>query len=148
MRIADALTGINRLFLDTAPVIYHVEGNPAYQATTDLIFQRIQAGEIRAVTSSVTLAECLVHPLRRGDEALAEQFRRVITAGRHTNYVGIDAAAERAAELRARHNLTLTDAFQVAAALMAGCDGFLTNDAGIRRAHELRVLVLDDLEPD
>jgi hypothetical protein len=28
MRISDALAGISRLFLDTAPVIYFVERNP------------------------------------------------------------------------------------------------------------------------
>lgn len=31
MKITDALTNIRLLFLDTAPVIYHVEGNPTYQ---------------------------------------------------------------------------------------------------------------------
>ncbi len=39
----------------------------------------------------------------------------------------------------------LPDAFQVAVALAADCDAFLTNDATFRRVAELRVLVLDDL---
>ena len=30
MKIADALCGVTHLFLDTAPVIYYVENNPAY----------------------------------------------------------------------------------------------------------------------
>ncbi len=146
MKIADALSGVTRLFLDTSPVIYHVEGVAAYQPLTDVIFQEIRNGAFEAVTSSVTLAECLVHPYRNSDTALVQQFRNVITAGVNTRYVGVDATAESAAELRARYNLSLTDAFQVAVALAAGCDAFLTNDVILKRVTELTVLVLDDLE--
>jgi hypothetical protein len=38
-----------------------------------------------------------------------------------------------------------TDAFPIAAALAAGCDAFLTNDAALKRVSELRVLVLEEL---
>ena len=55
-------------------------------------------------------------------------------------------AAESAAEFRARYNLSLTDAFQIASALKADCDVFLTNDFGLQRVQELRVLVIDELE--
>jgi predicted nucleic acid-binding protein len=146
VKVINALSGVRRLFLDTAPVIYHVEGNPAYQALTDQVFQKIQSGTPEAVTSSVTLAECLVHPFRHGDLPLVQTFRNVITAGIHTRYVGVDAVAEQSAELRARYNLALADAFQVASALAAGCDAFLTNDAALKRVSELTILVLDELE--
>ena len=146
MNIKDALVGVGRLFLDTAPIIYHVEGNPAYQPLTDTIFQQIQNGVPEAVTSSVTLAECLVHPYRHNDLLLVQKFRSVITKGIHTQYIGVDASAEHAAELRARYNLTLTDAFQIAAALAAGCDAFLTNDTTLERVTEISILLLDNLE--
>jgi hypothetical protein len=80
IKIAAALANVRELFLDTAPIIYHVEGNLAYQPLTDQVFQTIQAGTLSAVTSSITLSECLVHPYRRGDMALAQKFRNVITA--------------------------------------------------------------------
>ncbi len=146
MNVKDALAGVTRLFLDTAPVIYHIEGNPAYQPLTDIIFQQIQNGIPEAVTSSVTLAECLVHPYRHGDQLLIQKFRNAITRGIHTHYTGVDDSAEQAAELRARYNLTLTDAFQIAAALASGCDAFLTNDAMLKRVTEITILLLDDLE--
>jgi hypothetical protein len=38
MRISDALTGVSRLFLDTAPVIYFVERNPQFVDLVDPIF--------------------------------------------------------------------------------------------------------------
>jgi predicted nucleic acid-binding protein len=42
--------------------------------------------------------------------------------------------------------LRTPDALQIATALEAGCEAFLSNDAGLRRVTELRVLILDDLE--
>jgi len=145
-KIAAALAKVRELFLDTAPIIYHVEGNLAYQPLTDQVFQTIQAGSLTAVTSSITLSECLVHPYRRGDMALAQKFRNVITAGVNTRYVGVDAVAERAAEIRAQYNLKLADSFQVAAAIAAGCDAFLTNDSALKRVDGITILVLDELE--
>ena len=145
MKITAALANVRELFLDTAPIIYHVEGNLAYQPLTDQIFQTIQAGTISAVTSSITLSECLVHPYRRGDMALAQKFRNVITAGVNTRYVGVDAVAERAAEVRAHNNLKLADSFQVAAAIAAGCDALLKNDSTLKRVSGITILVLDDL---
>ncbi|HEX8180785.1 MAG TPA: hypothetical protein VF525_14645 [Pyrinomonadaceae bacterium] len=37
------------------------------------------------------------------------------------------------------------DALQIATALQAGCEAFLTNDAARQRVTDLRVLVLDQL---
>jgi predicted nucleic acid-binding protein len=146
VKLVDACAGVKRLFLDSAPVIYHVQATSAYQPLTDWVFQQLQAGAFEAVTSPITLAECLVLPIRQGDTALAQQFRNVITRGRQTIYFGIDAVTENAAELRARYNLSLTDAFQVAPALAAGCQAILTNDLGLKRVTELAILVLDELE--
>jgi predicted nucleic acid-binding protein len=147
MKVSDAFIGTRSVFLDTAPLIYHVERHPAYVGRTRPIFQRIDAGSIEAVTSSISLVECLVVPLRRGDTALATRFRDAITTGVSTRTVGLDAVAEHAAELRATLNLGLADAFQVACALHARVDAFITNDRKLLRAPGLRVLVLDDLDP-
>jgi hypothetical protein len=38
MKLQDALTAVSVLFLDTASIIYHVEGNPTYQPLTDQVF--------------------------------------------------------------------------------------------------------------
>ena len=100
-----------------------------------------------ATVSPVTLAECLVIPYRLGQSDLLETFVDLLTAGDRTTFVTIDQkAAQKAAELRARYNLSLTDAFQVAVALHAGCDAFLTNDAELGRVNELSMIVLDEME--
>jgi predicted nucleic acid-binding protein len=38
--------------------------------------------------------------------------------------------SQKAADIRVRYGLKLPDALQIASALVAGCDAFLTNDAG------------------
>ena len=146
MTVSDALNGVSRLFLDIAPVIYYVERNPAYLDLVHTAFRYIDQGTLGAVTSPVTLAECLVHPIRQQDISLQQDFVDLITAGNNTQFVIIDQSiAQKAAELRARYNLALPDALQAAVAIGAGCDAFLTNDPGLQRVIELRVLVLDDL---
>lgn len=102
-----------------------------------------------AVTSPVTLAECLVVPLRKANTDLQRAFTDLIVRGKNVVFVTLnDATARQAAELRARYNLSLTDAFQAAAALTAGCDGLLTNDPIFKRVTELDVIVLDEVESD
>ena len=149
VRVSDALQGISTLFLDTAPVIYLVERNPQYLDRVLSIFQQIDNGYINAVTTPVTLAECLVHPLRLGLAALRQDFIDVVVTGANTTFVSIDQqVGETAARLRAQYNLLLPDALQMASAIVTGCDAFLTNDAQLARVTELTVLVIDELEPD
>jgi predicted nucleic acid-binding protein len=147
MKIADALLGVNKLFLDTAPVIYYVEQHPNYVSVVAEIFDRIDRGDVRAVLSPVTLAECLVVPYRSGSVLLQQEFLDVLAHGDNTDLVLIDHAIGRdAAELRARYNLGLLDALQVACALNTGCEALLTNDTRLRRVIELRIVVVEDLE--
>jgi predicted nucleic acid-binding protein len=147
VKIADALKAVNRVFLDTAPVIFFIERDPSYSALVDEIFDRIDAGTLHAVTSPVTLAECLVQPMRRGLIQAQRDFTDLIVFGANVTFQRLDdATGQRAADLRARYNLLLADAFQVAAALDGGCDALLTNDYAFRRVQELTILILDDLE--
>ena len=147
MKISDALQNLTYLFLDTAPLIYYVENNPTYTRRVQTVFDRIDAGILTAVTSPITLAECLVMPYRSGSAKLQQDFFDLVVYGNNTIFTPInEVCARQAAEMRARYNLTLTDALQVSAALGAGCQAFLTNDADLKRVSELPVLVLDEYE--
>ena len=147
MKLDAALASVSTLFLDTAPVIYYVEQNPTYFATVKEVFERIDDGLLTAVTSPITLSECLVFPYRQGNAQLQTDFADLIVRGNYTQFIGIDEyVGEQAAELRARYNLALADALQFAAALAANCQAFLTNDKRLKRVSELIVLIVDDLE--
>ncbi len=145
-RLDEALAGTSRLAIDTGPVIYLIEVNPRYDALVTEVFKRIASGQLSAVTSVITLAEVLVQPLLRGDLALQKRYRDLLTTSAGFRTLPIDAVtAERAAGLRAAYRLRMPDALQLALALEAGCEAFLTNDSQLKRVSELRVLVLDEL---
>lgn len=147
MKLDTALVGISRLGIDAAPVIYFIEVHPRYDPLVSAVFQRVSDGVLTGVTSVITLTEVLVHPLARGNLALARQYRTLLRRSRQIRMIPVDpAVAEHAAELRARYRLRTPDAIQVATALTAGCEAFLTNDRDLRRVTELRTLLLDDLE--
>ena len=144
--LPDAIRGVRILFLDTSPVIYYVEGNPRYVNVMRDVFSRVEAGEIFAITSPVTLAECITHPLKHNLPDLVQRFTHVILRGKHTRFVETDSVvAQATAQLRARYSLALADAMQLATAIVTRCDGFLTNDARLKRVSEIRVIVIDEL---
>ncbi|MEG4087320.1 hypothetical protein [Microcoleus sp. POL10_C6] len=64
--------------LDTAPLIYFMEQNPKYLEMMLLFFRSFNRGDFRIVTSTVTLVEVLVHPLRQKNTALAQEYREIL----------------------------------------------------------------------
>ncbi|MFQ6026381.1 MAG: type II toxin-antitoxin system VapC family toxin [Dehalococcoidia bacterium] len=134
--------------LDTAPIIYFIEEHPDYLPIVKPFFEAMDRGEIRAVTSVVTLLEVLVHPLRRGNLELVQQYREFLLNSSGLTCADISSdVAPRAAELRSEYNLRTPDAIQIATALNHGAVWFLTNDAGLDSIGQLSTLVLDQLRP-
>ena len=149
MNIYERLQDVTRLFLDTAPVIYFVEENAVYLPLVEGIFDLLDAGPLTAVTSPITLAECLVAPYRMNQPDLVQAFTEPITGGTNTIFVQLDEGiGKKAAALRASYNLTLADAFQIAAVLNTSCDAFLTNDVNLKRVTELKIIVLDEMKAE
>ena len=129
MKISSKLENVQRIFLDTAPVIYFIEKNRHYLQKMQAVFKHLDDGSLSGAASPVTLSECLVIPFRLGKPEVAQAFIQILSKSDNITFVVIeDRIASQVADLRAHYNLTLTDAFQVAAALAAGCDAFLTND--------------------
>lgn len=146
MKLDVGLSAVTTLGIDTAPLIYLVEENPRYLELVREVSRLIDIGHLQGVTSIITLAEVLVHPLRIGNVRVHQEYRDILLNG-SIRAVGIDApTSERASQLRASHGILLPDALQIAVAVGEGCEAFLTNDRRLVRVTELRVLVLDDLE--
>lgn len=121
--------------LDTAPLIYFIEENPTYLETIRPFFVAMDRGEFRVVTSTVTLLEVLVHPFRRGEKELAQQYRDILLGAEGLITISLSQdIAEVAARLRASHNIRTPDAIQMATALRAGASHFLTNDVRLPSA--------------
>jgi predicted nucleic acid-binding protein len=147
VKIRDALDGIQRLYTETAPLIYYVEENPTYIAQMDAIFEALEDRPIEVVSSVITLTEVLAHPLKLGNTRLVQEYRDILLNSRKFRLLPIiSRIAESAADLRARYNLRTPDALHVAASIDARCDAFLTNDVSIKHVTEIPVLVLSELE--
>lgn len=133
--------------LDTAPLIYFIEQNEMYLEPVRAFFQAMSQGAFQVVTSTLTLTEVLVHPLRSGNVELAEQYCDVVLDQENLVTVPVSVEiAEVAAQLRATQNLRTPDAIQIATALQRGATFFLTNDARLAAVPDLKVLVLDALQ--
>ncbi len=144
--MGDVPAGLHRIFLDSAPVIYLIERHPIYCSKLEPLFNRFEAGEVVAVTSPVTLAECLVLPMRHGNADAIKAFIEILGGNHASLFVPIQRETARiAADIRSRYNVTLTDAFQVAAALESGCDAFLTNDKDLCRVTDLKIVLVEEL---
>lgn len=147
MKLDDALHGVSRLAFDTAPIIYFVEANPAYDKLVSHIFNRVAAGELEGWTSVISLSEVLVQPFVSGRNDLQAAYRELLLKSSNFHTLPINATvAEHAARMRAAYGLRLPDAIQIAFALDTGCQAIVCNDHLMRRVTELSVLILDDLE--
>lgn len=68
--------------LDTAPLIYYIEGHSTFAPKLNPFFEAAARNEFRVVTSFVTLIEVLVHPLREGRTQLANDYRDILLQSR------------------------------------------------------------------
>ncbi len=128
------------VLIDTNPIIYLLEGNPLGKAF-EPIFAAIDAGRIQAVVTPITLAEIVSGPLKVGKDALAERYRRHLTANPGWSMRSIDAdIAMLAARLRLRHRLKLPDALQLAAAIQEGCHALVTHDRDFSGVTDLTII--------
>ncbi len=156
----------SRIFLDSTIFIYHFTG-----ASADCrhLLERAEAGDIKAVTSVVVLAEVahrlmtieavtsgavagrdVVKKLRSRPEIVRrltiyrEQVERIPLMGVDVRPLDLGTLI-RSAEVRRQHGLLVNDSLIVAAAREAGVDGLASADADFRRVRGLPVYWPADL---
>jgi predicted nucleic acid-binding protein len=146
MKISDALTGVRKLGVDTAPFIYYVENHPVYSSKVDKIFEFAEDNNIKIISSIITLTEVLTKPIQLSDTLLEKDYRDLLTDSDEVELFSINKSiAEEAANLRARYQLRTPDALHLATAIETKCDAFLTNDKGFKKVLGIRILILDEL---
>jgi predicted nucleic acid-binding protein len=93
----------------------------------------------------ITLIEVCVLPQRQGRQDLVQAYERGLLQSLQVRMLPVDAVlARRAVALRAKHDIRVPDALQIAAALEAGGTVFVTNDQRLSKITELQVIQLDD----
>jgi predicted nucleic acid-binding protein len=107
MNLTEQIEKVRQVFLDTAPVIYFIEKNPDFASKVQGIFERLDDGKLMAVVSPITLAECLVLPYKQKSPDVAQIFTDLLVNSESVLFYPIDeVTAGKAADLRARYNLT------------------------------------------
>jgi predicted nucleic acid-binding protein len=125
------------LLVDSAPIIYVLEGHATLAKRFEPLFAAHANGSLRLAVTTIALAEVLTGPLRDGDEALARRYRAVLESW---HVVNLDAAiAETAARFRATLGLKLADAVQAASAAAINAHALVTHDRDFSRLTSLRV---------
>ena len=134
---ADVADG-SLLLVDTAPIVYLLDGHPTLAARFRPIFERHARSELALAITTVTLADVLAGPIAAGNEALVRRYRGTLESWQVVELTG--DIAESAARLRIALGLKLPDAIQAASALAIGADALVTHDRDFARLGGLRVL--------
>ena len=126
------------VLIDSAPIIYFLEGHPKFGARFKPLFEAHGAGRLRFAVTTVTVAEVLSGPLRAADNALARRYRAILESWQP---IALDVdIAESAARLRASLRLKLADAVQAASALTINAAALVTHDRDFSRVRSLRII--------
>ena len=126
------------VLVDTAPIVYCLEGHPKFAPRFRPLFDRQAAGGILFAVATLTIAEVLAGPLAAGEETLARRYHAVMESWQ---VVPLTAdIAESAARFRVALKLKLPDAVQVASAIAISADALVTHDRDFSRVKALRVL--------
>lgn len=127
--------------VDTAPIIYLMEDHPTLLEAYLPIFERIEAGTLQGVISTVTLAEFLSGPLGNGNEILADRYYQSLANGTNWHIQELDAPVSfTAARIRTRYGLKLPDAIQVATAIHSNSSALVTHDRDFASVTEIPIL--------
>ena len=139
------MTDFNRVFLDTAPLVYFLDGDTPYTTAMEHIISYLHENDVGMITSVITAAEYLVVPYRQDNMGQVRSFFSFVTDA-EIRILPIDVGiAEQSAKFRAQYpSLKGMDALQLASASYADCDVFLTNDKRLCQCKEVNCMLVDD----
>ena len=125
---------MSRIFWDTNLFIYLFEGSSAFGNQVVSLRQKMLNRGDELLTSTLTLGEVLVGPMKAGNTALARQYEQTIPATATLLHFN-EKAAVLYAKLRCDSALRAPDAIQLSCAASYGVDLFITNDARLHTKH-------------
>ena len=135
----------NKVFLDTAPIIYFLNADSDFRPKMTQILSCLISSKCLMVTSVITCAEYLVHPYRHENISAVSAFWQFL-AESDIRICDIDRnIAGKAAQIRAEYqSIKAFDSMQLACACYTNCDLFLTNDKQLRQFSEILCLTVEE----
>ncbi len=132
-------------FLDTNIFIYLIEENPLYLNQTYKLLDFLEKNEYEIITSTLTLGEILTKPYKNKRMDLVKTYKAFFS---EMQLVELNSKiASLFAKIRADYKIKTPDAIQLASAVYAKADLFVTNDDGLSRfkSKECRVVLLGEV---
>jgi predicted nucleic acid-binding protein len=136
---------VQTAFLDASALIYLLDGQPIW---ADAVKRELRAlaeaqPDMAIAVSRLSVLECRVGPLRRGDQACLERFDTFFA---RSDLLWVElgpAVVEVATSLRASHGLRTPDALQAACCLQLGPEAvMLSGDGDFQRIAGLRLQLI------
>jgi predicted nucleic acid-binding protein len=134
------------LFLDACAIIYLIESQEQLgQKTRFLVTQALQ-NKAQLVISRLSFLECRILPLKQKDDELLLRYNEFFNLpSLHIVELTADVI-NLATDLRANYSSSLRtpDALQLACALKANADKFLTGDKKLASIQEIEILIVEN----
>jgi predicted nucleic acid-binding protein len=125
---------MSRVFWDTNLFIYLFEDQGGFYERVTTLRKAMLARGDHLLTSTFTLGEILVKPIKQKNDELVRKYMDAILTTAVT--VNFDLKAARIyAELRCDRSIRPPDAIQLACAAAVGVDLFVTNDERLHSKH-------------
>ena len=122
-----------RVFWDTNLFIYMLEDYGTLTKQVRALLLGVEERRAHIVTSTMTLGELLVKPLRDGRRDVAEKYHEVLASEAVTLVSFDEQCAWQYAQIRQDKSIQRVDAIQLACAAQAKCNLFITNDDRLSR---------------
>jgi predicted nucleic acid-binding protein len=131
-------------FLDTNIFIYLIEENPLYLNQVYKLLDFLEKNDYEIITSTLTLGEILTKPYKDKRMDLVKTYKAFFA---EMKLIELNSEiASLFAKIRADYKIKTPDAVQLASAVYAKADLFVTNDDGLSRfeSEGCRVVLLDE----
>jgi len=134
--LTKAISG-KKILIDTNVVIYLTDSIEPYLSLSRLMFEMVEAGDVFAVISMMTVAEVMQGPLKKGDIETAHQVREYLLNFPNTicQEIGIDVINEVGKNRRIIWSkLRTLDSVIIASGLVHDVDWIVSNDKHFKKA--------------
>lgn len=143
-RFTERMEEARLVHVDARVLAYHLLEREPFAELARLLLDAVRSERVRAQTSAISLYQLLAEPYRRGEGERAERAARYLSAFPGLELLPLDGrVALRAAQVRARLGGRAERAVQIATALDADADVFLTAGSDLRRIVGMEVVNLE-----
>ena len=131
-----------RVFLDSVIIIYYLDHVGSFQERAANRLAGLHAAGDQIVVNDLVRMECRVDPVRKSDRIRLVRFDGFFVRSDVEIAPITTVVFDRAAQIRATYGYKAIDAINLATAVEAGGDRFLTNDTQLSNFPDITVEIL------